>query len=168
MRTVTWNQQKQFSQQMERRLEETLNCEEDTVLVNSLAIVSYFGTTVLISMRYFYQNKAKVQGECEANSSKRSFWCMASCSLAIFLNSITKQEITPKMEINIVNLSIKWWGFQHPTATFVIAERGETQERGKRKKKTLSSRSLQTWSVNRLNPWCSHVLPQLWPSNCLL
>lgn len=58
---------------MEGKLEEILNYEEDTVLINSSATVSYFGTTVLISMRYFYQNKAKVQGECEANSSKRSF-----------------------------------------------------------------------------------------------
>ena len=78
-RLEKWNQQKHFTADGEKAAE-TLNCERDTVSVNSSATVSYFGTSVFISVGYLYQNKAKVQGECEANFFYRYFWC----SLAIF------------------------------------------------------------------------------------
>lgn len=67
-----------MSQQMEvNSSAKTWTVKKDTFLVNSSATVSYFGATVLISMRYFYQSKAQVQGECEANSLKGTFWCKA-------------------------------------------------------------------------------------------
>lgn len=94
MKTVTCNQQRSWRKQ------------------NLSATASFFGAAALIIRRYFYQDKAKVQEKHESNSSKRCFWCYASCSLATF--QIAQQNKTGNNKSQY---------FQHPSATFLNCRR---------------------------------------------